>query len=125
MITSSTWPGSMPARRTDSATTFAPSSGADSGESPPKNLPIGVRTALNMTDFSIVRSPAHTRQGRSKKRPCELPSVAIASIGAPRHVGQFHQSIESDLKSNSGKGHQQQAGVWICLDVYRRRDGTG
>src|SRR5690348_524781 len=39
----------MPARRIASVTAFAPSSVAETGESPPMNLPIGVRTALNMT----------------------------------------------------------------------------
>src|ERR1700728_2867989 len=58
MIASSTCAGSIPARRTDSATTFAPSSGAVSGESPPINFPIGARTALNSTGFSTVESPS-------------------------------------------------------------------
>ena len=49
MMTSSTCLGSIPARRTTSATTFAPSSVAGSGESPPMNFPIAVRTALSMT----------------------------------------------------------------------------
>src|SRR5580658_3043681 len=56
MITSSTCPGSTPARFTDSATTFAPSSGAVSDESPPRNLPIGVRTAPKITAFSMIVS---------------------------------------------------------------------
>ena len=49
MITSSTSVASMPARRTASRITRAPSFGADSGASPPRYLPMGVRTALRMT----------------------------------------------------------------------------
>src|SRR4051812_28018321 len=40
---------SIPARRTASATTIAPSSGALKSLSAPRNLPVGVRTALTMT----------------------------------------------------------------------------
>jgi len=49
MITSSTAPVSIAARRTASRMTSAPSCGADSGASPPKYLPMGVRQALKMT----------------------------------------------------------------------------
>ena len=52
MMHSSTIAGSMPARRTASATTSAPSSGAVKPLSAPRNLPVGVRTALTMTDFT-------------------------------------------------------------------------
>src|SRR5258707_8141300 len=45
---SSTIAPSMPARRTASATTSAPSSGAVNGLSAPRNFPVGVRTALTM-----------------------------------------------------------------------------
>jgi hypothetical protein len=46
---SSTWAGSTPARATASRTAIAPSSGADSDFSAPRNRPVGVRTALRMT----------------------------------------------------------------------------
>src|SRR5213596_679284 len=49
MITSSTAPSSIPARRTASRITSAPSLGAGNGASPPRYLPIGVRTAETMT----------------------------------------------------------------------------
>ena len=49
MMHSSTIAGSMPARRTASATTSAPSCGAVKSLSAPRNLPVGVRTALTMT----------------------------------------------------------------------------
>src|SRR5271170_6450284 len=48
----------MPARRTTSATTFAPSSVAARGESPPMNFPTGVRTALKMTARSMMIAPS-------------------------------------------------------------------
>src|SRR3954469_7316475 len=50
MMHSSTMPGSMPARRTASATTSAPSCGAEKFLSEPRNLPVAVRTALTITD---------------------------------------------------------------------------
>src|SRR3954451_17912916 len=49
MMHSSTMPGSMPARRTASATTSAPSCGAEKFLSEPRNLPVAVRTALTIT----------------------------------------------------------------------------
>src|SRR6185503_6990969 len=58
MMHSSTIAGSMPARRTASRTTTAPSSGAVKPFSTPRNLPVGVRTALTMT-LSRMRDSAH------------------------------------------------------------------
>src|SRR5262249_39264228 len=56
MISSTCW-GSIPARRTASATTLAPSSVADKGARPPWNFPMGLRTALKMTGCSMMSSP--------------------------------------------------------------------
>src|SRR5438552_7468678 len=50
MMHSSTISGSMPARRTASATASAPSCGAVNDFSAPRNFPVGVRTADTMTD---------------------------------------------------------------------------
>src|SRR5204862_5746668 len=50
MMHSSTMPGWMLARRMASATTSAPSCGAVKDLSAPRNLPVGVRTALTMTE---------------------------------------------------------------------------
>src|SRR5262245_19776614 len=50
MMHSSTTAGSMPARRIASATTSAPSWVALKLFSAPRNLPVGVRTALTITD---------------------------------------------------------------------------
>src|SRR5215218_5287065 len=50
MMHSSTISGSMPARRTASATASAPSSVAVNPFKAPRNLPVGVRTAETMTD---------------------------------------------------------------------------
>jgi hypothetical protein len=53
MMTSSTSSGRTPARLTLSPTTSAPSSGALKPLSAPWNLPVGVRTALMMTDSLV------------------------------------------------------------------------
>src|SRR3954464_14813979 len=60
---SSTISGSMPARRTASATTSAPSCGAVKPLSAPRNLPVGVRTALTMTDSRTAHLDAIDRIG--------------------------------------------------------------
>src|SRR5579859_998883 len=49
IITSSSASGAIPARRTTSFITIAPSCGAVKLESPPKNFPVGMRTAATMT----------------------------------------------------------------------------
>src|SRR6478672_9540734 len=49
MMHSSTTAGSMPARRTASATTSAPSCGAVNPFREPRNFPVPVRTALTIT----------------------------------------------------------------------------
>ncbi len=48
---SSTWSGATPARTSASRMAIAPSSGALSDFSAPRNLPVGVRAALRMTAF--------------------------------------------------------------------------
>src|SRR5688572_2830953 len=54
MMHSSTEAGSMPARATASRTTSAPSCGAVKSFRPPRNFPVGVRTAETMTDSRIL-----------------------------------------------------------------------
>src|SRR5207247_2133408 len=72
MMHSSTRAGSIPARRTASATTSAPSCGAVKSLSAPRNLPVGVRTALTITEsripvlaftFGVLRSHRDARDG--------------------------------------------------------------
>src|SRR4029450_7094208 len=53
MMHSSTIAGSMPARRVVAATTMEPNCGAEKSLSAPRNFPVGVRTALTMTEFLI------------------------------------------------------------------------
>src|SRR6185369_17706722 len=74
MMHSSTRAGSMPARRTASRTTIAPSCGAEKSFSDPRNLPVGVRTAETMTDSRIdvetlhgvvAEQHLHARQNRA------------------------------------------------------------
>src|SRR5438552_6563570 len=57
MMHSSTISGSIPARRTASATTSAPSSGAVRLLRTPSSFPVGVRTALTMTEERISFRP--------------------------------------------------------------------
>src|ERR1700691_3446429 len=70
----------MPARRRTLATTFAPSSVAASGASPPMNFPLGVRTALKMTGRSMIMPPSglvarkckykrRAKRGQFRRRP--------------------------------------------------------
>ena len=61
MMHSSTIAGSMPARRTASRTTSAPSCGAVKSFSAPRNLPVGVRTALTMTEFMVMAQSSDSR----------------------------------------------------------------
>jgi len=56
MMHSSTDAGSIPARRTASRTTIAPSCGAVNSFRDPRNFPIGVRTAETMTTSRILFS---------------------------------------------------------------------
>ena len=65
MMTSSTSPGATLARLNASRIAIAPSSGAESDESPPRNLPIGVRAAPTMTgilDLSVISVDGLLRQ---------------------------------------------------------------
>src|SRR6185436_9869627 len=75
MTTSSTLSGATPARFTASATTMLPSLVAGRGESVPRNLPMGVRTALTMTGLSIGRLRSRNIPAGSTRRP---PHVAAA-----------------------------------------------
>src|SRR5262245_4974829 len=59
MMHSSTAAGSMPARRTASRTTIAPSCGAENSLRDPRNLPVGVLTAETMTDSRIDIDALH------------------------------------------------------------------
>src|SRR5579871_1887018 len=82
MMHSSTMAGAMPARRTASRTTIAPSCGAANVFSAPRNLPVGVRTAATMTASGMVSNDdardvavaEHRLQAREdhRLRPIEL-----------------------------------------------------
>src|SRR5580658_8225542 len=76
----------MPARRTTSETTFAPSSVAESGARPPMNFPMGVRTALKMTGRSMIIAPSglvarkykykrRAKRGQFRRRPSRCSFV--------------------------------------------------
>src|SRR4030095_4194583 len=66
MMHSSTISGSMPARRTASATTNAPRCGAVKLFRAPRNFPVGVRTALTMTDSRTTHLDALDSIGAEK-----------------------------------------------------------
>src|ERR1051325_2221899 len=69
MMASSTEDGSIPARRTASRITRAPSWGAVNDERPPRYLPIGVRTADRMTGvvLSVMRSPSYLNSPQRRR----------------------------------------------------------
>ena len=83
MMHSSTMPGSMPARRTASATTSAPSCGAVKPLSAPRNLPVGVRTALTMTASRMSLSCSR----RIRQIALSTTSGAEQRLQAPRMTG--------------------------------------
>jgi hypothetical protein len=86
-----------PARRTASRIAMPPSSGADSGESPPRNRPIGVRTADTMTGIRDVSAMASVREkgadarwhqprkaiGTAKNLECQKPYAIFAQKNLP------------------------------------------
>jgi len=80
MMHSSTDFGSISARRTASATTFAPSCVAENGVSPPWNFPMGVRTALSMTAESIAlpRVESFRRETEFYALYCQRSISAVA-----------------------------------------------
>src|ERR1700694_349196 len=89
MMHSSTRPASMPARRTASATTRAPSSGAVKSLSAPRNFPVGVRTALTMTT-SRTRHSLRDDPHLEALDGClaeEIPQTAQDDGGGAPHLG--------------------------------------
>src|SRR5689334_3152696 len=101
MMHSSTIAGSMPARRTASATTSAPSCGAEKFLSEPRNFPVAVRTALtitasrtndNLRNHIVAEQPLHPAQD-DLRRPADLI--------APRRglrVYEQHALLEADCR---------------------------
>src|SRR5437773_10394863 len=83
MMHSSTICGSMPARRTASATTRAPSAVAVKLLSAPRNFPVGVRTAETMTDSRISDFRLQTSDFEIGVRPRFDP---VDDIGAKKPV---------------------------------------
>src|SRR5689334_9526592 len=91
MMHSSTTAASMPARRTASRTTRAPRSGALKSFRPPRNFPVGVRTALTIT--------ASRMSLLGIARGCILDDNLADHIGAeklPQALGD-HRSRMSDF----------------------------
>ena len=93
MMHSSTAAGSMPARRTASRTTSAPRSVALKSFSAPRNLPVGVRTALTMTDSrmgnrsdssSITMASDDVRRRAAVAAARAMHGPRAAQLAAPR-----------------------------------------
>ena len=86
MMHSSTWPGSMPARRTASRTTSAPSAVAGRSFRPPRNLPVGVRAgtaSFKQLDRSLDEASTMLRAGTATTlRRVVLPLIKPALVAA-------------------------------------------
>src|SRR5581483_2951648 len=101
MMHSSTISGSMPARRTASRTTMAPSWGAVNPLRRPRNLPVGVRTALTMTDSRTSYLDAGDRVGTEQFLEPPQDDGGGAHHFAPplraRRVDQQHGAFEAHM----------------------------
>src|SRR5262245_61509830 len=86
MMHSSTTAASMPARRTASRTTIAPRSGALKSFSPPRNLPVGVRTALTITASRTYSLLGRSRGLRPRRRGSVLNDDAPDDVRAEELV---------------------------------------
>src|SRR5690349_8751808 len=97
MMHSSTIAGSMPARRTASATTSAPSCGAVKLFSAPKNLPVGVRTADTTTDSRTTNLDA-VDDGRTEEglQPSQDDARRTPDLARPQCAGGVDQQDASD-----------------------------
>src|SRR5262245_20949757 len=105
MMHSSTIAGSIPARRTASATTSAPSRGAVKSFSTPRNLPVGVRTAETMTASRMILARGSTGSmvpGSS----FQLPGSSFQVLGSPDRDGGDGVFAEQRLKSSQDDGRR-------------------
>src|SRR5580765_6284680 len=102
MMHSSTMSASMPARRTASATTSAPSCGAVKVLSAPRNLPVGVRTALTMTDSRTANLDALDTVGAKKiLQPSQDDRRRSHDFARPLRAGGFDDQnalLQCDLR---------------------------
>ncbi len=98
MMTSSMSSRSTPERRTASRMATAPSSGADSGESPPRNRPIGVRTAEH-----------DDRRARCISHGNEFEKEGADAVGRqPRKLlGPTRPESECEAESGTGNGKRE------------------
>src|SRR5437867_371840 len=86
-ITSSTWSGRTPARRTASRTATVPSSTADTSLNAPPKLPMGVRQPERMTTSPVLISELHLLHARLRKGQLRPRGLAH----------RFHRGVGRDL----------------------------
>src|SRR5262245_13238331 len=100
MMHSSTIAGSMSARRTASRTTRAPRSGAEKPLRVPRNLPVGVRTALTMTGSATNDQLANRILTEKTLQACEDDARRSVHLARPVRRVRFddeHASLEVDV----------------------------
>src|SRR5688572_26518537 len=102
MMHSSTTAGSMPARATTSRTTIAPSCGACSGFSDPRNFPDGVRTALMMTGerMSLDDDACDALVAQQSQESRENHGGRSLQFFVPTLIGRLHFDHSLRLQAN-------------------------
>src|ERR1051325_2483245 len=83
MMHSSTRAGSTPARRIATATTSAPSWGAQKFLSEPRNFPVAVRTALTMTASRTNQNLPNHIVAQERLHPTQNDLRGTADLGVP------------------------------------------
>src|ERR1051325_8956630 len=99
MMHSSTRAGSTPARRIATATTSAPSWGAQKFLSEPRNFPVAVRTALTMTASRTNQNLPNHIVAEERLHPTQNDLRGTADLIAPGgglRVDEQHAGFEAD-----------------------------
>src|SRR5262245_46375547 len=113
MMHSSTISGSIAARRSASATTTAPSWVAVKPLRAPRNLPVGVRTALTMTDSRTADLDALDDAGAEQlAEPLEDDWGGSLHLARPLRAGridQQHGPFQPDVRRASERGADRRA----------------
>src|SRR5581483_7097356 len=126
MMHSSTIAGSMPARRTASRTTIAPSCGAANDFSAPRNLPVGVRTAETMTDSDMLSDDDARDVGVAEHRlePGKNDRLRAFQLARPLRAGRFddeHAVFQLDRRRAIERGADDHPPRERHLPVAERR----
>src|SRR5690349_17746450 len=112
MMHSSTIPASMPARRTASFTTIAPSSVAAKFFRAPRNFPVGVRTADTMTDSRTAdldrvhgvgaEEPLQARENHRRRSHDFARPLGAGRLDEERAVGELHRRDAAERGPDGG-----------------------